>query len=297
MVAAIELVQVRASSLPSVDCDLMDDHCLFERRDDGIGLITFNRPERMNAISPEMYALIIRFIGEAEVDPAVRCVVLTGAGRAFCAGIDTTAMTAAASQEPVADRPKSALSEHVAATEALRKRQDAVGLRLHQMNKPTIAIVNGHAIGAGFAMALACDMRVIGEAAVISTGFGRLGLAGDGGATYWLTKMVPSGIARELCFTSENIPAERARALGIANRVFPQETLLEQGLEFALQFAKGPTTIYGKMKENLNNAWHMSPKQSLDIEATNMGLSRLTNDYQEAIRAYRDRRPPEFTGT
>lgn len=280
----------------------MDDHCLFERRDDGIGLLTFNRPERMNAISPEMYALIIRYIGEAEADPAVRCLVLTGAGRAFCAGIDTGAMAAASAAADsgagaAAPQAKSALSDLVASTEALRKRQDAVGLRLHQMNKPTIAIINGHAIGAGFAMALACDMRVMSESAVISTGFGRLGLAGDGGATYWLTKMVPSGIARELCFTSENIPSERAKSLGIANRVFPAETLLAQGMEFALQFAKGPTTIYGKMKENLNNSWFMSPKQALDSEATNMGLSRLTNDYQEAIRAYREKRSPEYTGT
>ena len=124
-----------------------------------------------------------------------------------------------------------------------------------------------------------------------------MGLSGDHGGTYFLTKLVGSGIARELCFTGEAVDATRAAALGIANRVFAQEKLMEDALAFCGQIAQGPTAIYGRMKDNLNAAWTATTREALDTEAFNIALSRLGNDAAEAGRAVREKRPPRFTGT
>lgn len=267
------------------------DHCLLEKRDDGIALITLNRPERLNAISPELFELLSGFLADCEADVAVRCVAITGAGRAFCAGIDLSGL---GTGPTVGNGP---LTDLTARVEYTRRRHEAVALRLHTMPKPTVAIVNGHAIGAGLSFALACDIRLVGPAASFATGYARMGLSGDHGGTYFLTKLVGSGIARELCFTGEAVDATRAAALGIANQVFPQETLLDASLAFCQKLAQGPTAIYGRMKDNLNAAWTATTQEALDREAMNIAMSRLGNDAAEAGRAVREKRPPKFSGT
>lgn len=267
---------------------------LLEKRPDGVALVTLNRPDAMNATTPEMGMQIAGYLDDCANDPAVRCIAVTGAGRAFCAGADVKNMNRRNQAGPADDGLLAGLDARV---RELRARQDAVGLRLHAIGKPTVAIVNGHAIGAGFALAVACDLRLMGDGAKLSTGFAKTATSGDGGGTYFLTKLVNAGVARELCFTAETLGAEKALQLGIVNRVYPQDTLLEDALAFCAQLAKGPTAAFARMKENLNLAWSATPKQALDFEAANIVYSTLGRDHREAVAAFVERREPNFTGT
>jgi 2-(1,2-epoxy-1,2-dihydrophenyl)acetyl-CoA isomerase len=269
--------------------------CLFEKRDDGVAVITMNRPERMNAMSAEMRQLLVEHIATCEADPEIRCVLLTGAGRAFCSGADVGGIQERNQGLEAPDRGQLALIEERIL--ALRMRQHRAVLRLHVMGKPTVAVINGPAIGVGFSYALACDLRLMGSEARVSTGFGKMALPGDGGGTYFLTKLVGSGVARELCFTAEMIEAARALQLGLVNRVHPEDSLMEEALAFCARLAAGPTLAYAKMKENLNFAWTASAQEALDFEASNMIFATLSRDHKEAFTAFLEKRPPIFTGT
>lgn len=267
--------------------------CLFEKRADGIGVITLNRPDQMNAITPDVSTLLAEYIADCEADPAIRCIAVTGAGRAFCSGADVKNMSRRNAAGPSDAGLLAGLDERI---RDLRNRQDAVAIRLHTMAKPTIAIINGYAIGAGFALAAACDMRVMGDQARMSTGFAKIAASGDGGGTYFLTKLVNSALARELCFTAEMLTAERALELGLVNRVFAQDSLMDEALKFCAIFANGPTGAFGRMKENLNLAWSATTKEALDFEARNIVLSTLSRDHREAAQAFVEKRQPKFLG-
>jgi 2-(1,2-epoxy-1,2-dihydrophenyl)acetyl-CoA isomerase len=178
----------------------------------------------------------------------------------------------------------------------LQGRQDRSVLKLHTLPKPTVAIVNGYAIGAGFSLALACDIRLMGDEAKIGTGFGKLGVSGDNGGTFFLSRLVGTGIARELCFTAEIFDAARAQQLGIANHVFPQDRLMEDALAFCDRLAHGPTAAFARMKLNLNQAWTSTAKEALDSEAERMCLSTLSGDFREAVKAFVEKRDPRFGG-
>lgn len=268
---------------------------LFEKRADGIGLITFNRPERMNALGPGMMELLAEHVAECDADPEVRCVVLTGAGRGFCAGADIKGLDSqerARSDGP----PTDPMADFHGRVKQLRQRQDGLGLKLHTMAKPTVAIINGYAIGAGLSFALACDLRLMGSEAKISAGFRNLALSGDMGGTYFLSKLVGNGVCRELIFTGEMLDAPRALALGIVNRVYPQESLMDEALAFCAELAKGPTLAMGMAKENLAVASVASAKEALDYEARTMILGMKSEDHREAVRAFVEKRSPQFKG-
>jgi 2-(1,2-epoxy-1,2-dihydrophenyl)acetyl-CoA isomerase len=268
--------------------------CLLEKRGDGVALITLNRPERMNALVPELSASLRQFVAECEADRAVRCIAITGAGRAFCAGADVGNMQRSADAAAHDPGLLAKLDDRI---RELRERHTAIGLRLHTMAKPTVAIVNGYAIGAGFALACACDIRLAGSEAKLSTGFANTATTGDGGGTFFLTKLVNSGVARELCFDPAHISAQRARELGIVNHVYPQDRLMDEALAFCAKLAAGPTAAFGRMKENLNLAWHATGKEAIDLECANIVYSMQGNDHREAVRAFMEKREPKFTGT
>ena len=184
--------------------------CLIDKRADGVALITLNRPERRNAMSAEMSALLIEHLADCEQDPDVRCVAVTGAGdQAFCAGADIKRLHDASHGSRVEAEPS--FEEKVL---DLRRRQNGTVIKLHTMPKPTVAIVNGYAIGAGASYALSCDLRLLGDRARLSTGYRNLAVGGDLGGPYFLSKMVGSGIARELMFTGEMLDGRAASASG-----------------------------------------------------------------------------------
>ncbi|HEY7270760.1 MAG TPA: enoyl-CoA hydratase-related protein [Dehalococcoidia bacterium] len=270
------------------------DEVLFDKRADGVGLITLNRPDSLNALTGEMFAGLGGYLDDCERDAAVRCVALTGAGRAFCAGGDVKAMAAAASGGARGESSVAETLERWAAE--LRHWHDATSLRLHTMPKPVVAIVNGHATGAGMALALACDVRLCSDRARFGTAFRNVGLSGDFGLSYFLPLVAGTGRARELFFTAEVIDAAKALEYGIANRVFEHDSLTDEALAFCAALAAGPTGAFGRMKANLNLAESGSLQAVLDQEAFSQRLNRLSADHKEAAAAFVEKRQPQFRG-
>jgi len=268
----------------------MSSDVLLVRRDDGVCTITLNRPEKLNALNPELMDVFPAEVRKAADDPGVRCVVLTGAGRAFCAGGDVGAM-AGRTDGPVASAA-GAITDDI---HALRRREEVSRL-LHEMPKPTIAAVNGYAVGAGLSIALACDIRIAGESARFGTGFARVGFSGDYGGTYFLTSLVGSGRARDLYFTGRVIDAQEALAIGMVNRVVPDADLLSEARALARQIARGPRVAFALMKANLNQALRATLPEMLDMEAERMIITGRTEDHREAARAFVEKREPKFVG-
>jgi 2-(1,2-epoxy-1,2-dihydrophenyl)acetyl-CoA isomerase len=256
--------------------------------DDGVAVLTMNRPDRRNAMSEAMMSAMEQVLAEVETDDAVGCVVLTGAGGAFCAGGDVKAMA----ERSAADRAQTL----DAAVHRQRLRQRATSGRLWQMPKPTIAAIGGPAAGAGLALALACDLRYATEGAVLTTAFAKVGFSGDYGGTWFLTRLVGSAKARELYYFSERLPAGDAERLGIVNAVFPAAEFDRQVLERAQRLAHGPRLAYRYMKENLNRAVNGELGECMDLEVTHHLRTRLTEDHREAAAAFVERREPRFTG-
>lgn len=250
----------------------------------GVLTLTMNRPERMNALSMEMGLGMMAEIERASGDAEVGAIVLTGAGRAFCAGGDVKTMEARGEQTPETR------------LEILRNRS-RLSLVIRQCLKPVIAMVNGPAFGAGFSIALACDFRIAGQSARFGTAFGRVGLSGDFGGTYNLTKLVGPMVARELFLLADPFDAERANKLGILTRLFPDESLREETMAFAKRFADGPRVAIGYMKRNLLAAETEPLDRVLEIEALHQTLrTSQTEDHKEAVRAFAEKRPPAFKG-
>ncbi|HEY7801278.1 MAG TPA: enoyl-CoA hydratase-related protein, partial [Dehalococcoidia bacterium] len=181
--------------------------------------------------------------------------------------------------------------------EGLRRSQRETSYMLHTMAKPTIAMVNGHAVGAGLSLALACDLRVASDRAKFGTAFRNVGFSGDFGGSYFLQRLVGMGKARELYMTGEILPADQAERIGMVNRVVAHDDLEAETLKLATHLASGPTLAYGRMKENLNRAETSDLTTLLDQEALNMRLSGMTNDHREAARAFVEKRQPTFTGS
>jgi 2-(1,2-epoxy-1,2-dihydrophenyl)acetyl-CoA isomerase len=257
--------------------------------DDGVAVLTMNRPDRRNAMSEAMMSAMERVLAEAETDDAVGCVVLTGAGGAFCAGGDVKAMA----ERSAADRAQTL----DASAHRQRLRQRATSGRLWQMPKPTIAAIGGPAAGAGLALALACDLRYALEGAVLTTAFAKVGFSGDYGGTWFLTRLVGSAKARELYYFSERLSAADAERLGIVNAVFPAAEFDQQVRERARRLAHGPRLAYRYMKENLNRAVNGELGECMDLEVTHHLRTGLTEDHREAARAFVERREPRFTGS
>jgi 2-(1,2-epoxy-1,2-dihydrophenyl)acetyl-CoA isomerase len=255
--------------------------------DDGVAVLTMNRPSRRNAMSEAMMAAMDRLLGEVEIDDSVGCVVLTGAGGAFCAGGDVKAM---------AERTGDRVSSMDAVVQRQRLRQRATSGRLWRMPKPTIAAIGGPAAGAGLSLALACDLRYAVDGAVLTTAFARVAFSGDYGGAWFLTRLVGSAKAKELYYFSDRLSAADAERLGIVNAVFPEEDFDIEVKERARRLAQGPRVAYRYMKENLNRAVNGELDDYMDIEVTHHIRTGLTEDHREAAKAFVERREPHFTG-
>ena len=258
---------------------------------DGVAVITMNRPDRRNAFSPAMISAMAAVLAQVETDDAVGCVVLTGAGGAFCAGGDVKSMAA-----PPADRGDGAGRSVDAAIHRQRLNQRATSGRLWSMPKPTIAAIGGPAAGAGLSLALACDLRYAVPGAVLTTAFARVAFAGDYGGTWFLTRLVGSGKAKELYYFSERLTAEDAERLGIVNAIFSAEDFEREVMARARRLAHGPSIAYRYMKENLNRAVAGELGECMDLEVTHHVHTGLTEDHREAARAFVDKREPQFRG-
>jgi 2-(1,2-epoxy-1,2-dihydrophenyl)acetyl-CoA isomerase len=252
----------------------------------GIGVITLNRPEVLNAVTHDMWESLRLACEELAEDSSVRAVILTGSGRGFCAGGDVKGMAARDLREGDSDAMVARL---VIFLKSVRY--------LAEMPKPTIAAVRGPAAGAGLSLALACDFRILGNDAALTTAFAQVGLSGDFGASYFLTQLIGAGRARELMMTSPTLDAETACQLGLANRVVASDQLDQEARAFARQLADGPTMAFDYMKQNINAVANgASLGELLEQEARNMIASMLTEDHREAAQAFVDKRLPRFRG-
>jgi 2-(1,2-epoxy-1,2-dihydrophenyl)acetyl-CoA isomerase len=270
---------------------------LVGRVDQGVGVLTMNRPERRNALSGAMTAAMARALAQFEVDDEVGCVVLTGAGGAFCAGGDVKAMAENTDNGGRgAGGPETRRSTIDESIHLQRLNQRATAGRLYEMPKPTIAALPGAAAGAGLSLALACDLRYAAESAVLTTAFARVGFAGDYGGTWFLTRLVGPARARELYYLSPRLSAAEADHLGIVNAVFSDDRLEDEVLAIARQLAAGPRVAYRYMKENLNRAVLGEPGECLDMEAAHHIRTGLTEDHREAVAAFLEKREPVFRG-
>ena len=257
---------------------------LLESISDGVALLTMNRPERLNAVSPLMIERMLQALSRIAADRTVGAVVLTGAGRAFCSGGDVKAMAG--------DRPHGDGSLEEMA-HSLRSNMEISRL-LHEMPKPTIAMVRGAAAGAGLSLALACDLRIGGVSARLGTAFARVGYSGDYGGSYFLTRLVGTAKARELYYTAELLDSGPALALGLLNRVVPDAELERETFALAARMARGPRIALGYMKRNLNAAESGSLAEVLDLEAWHHTRCGTTEEHREAARAFVEKREPVF---
>lgn len=261
----------------------MENH-LIETVADGVATLTLNRPERLNALSTPIMEGLLEALPRLARDSSVGSVVLTGAGRAFCAGGDVKSMA-----EGSAERSMEEAVAH------LRGRMEVSRL-LHEIPKPTIAMVNGPAAGAGLSLALACDLRVAGQSARFVTAFANIGFSGDFGGSYFLSKLVGTGKARELYYTAEPLDAAQAHALGVVNRVVADADLADATMQLARKLARGPRIALALMKQNFNAAENGSLVELLDLEARRQIETGRTADHKEAARAFVEKRAPVFAG-
>ena len=262
---------------------------LLANLDAGVLTLTLNRPEARNAMTGAMTTALASRLAWAEFDPAVKCVVLTGAGKGFCAGGDVKGM-AASGDGTVGDNTIDG------AIHRQRVNQRATAGKLFKMPKPTIAALPGAAAGAGLALALACDLRIMSSNAILTTAFARVGFSGDYGGTYFLTQLVGSAKAREMYYLSDRVSAEEALRLGLTNWVCEPDDLAARTREIAGRLAAGPTVAYRYMKENLNRAMGGDVDECLDLEATHHVHCGQTEDHRAATQAFVDKREPVFNG-
>ncbi|HVE03856.1 MAG TPA: enoyl-CoA hydratase-related protein [Rhizomicrobium sp.] len=261
--------------------------------EDGVAVITMNRPERRNALSGVMLTAMAAALAAFETDSEVACIVLTGAGGAFCAGGDVKGMAEGTGGGSTA----AAGTDLDSRIHAQRVSQRATAGRLFKMPKPTIASLPGAAAGAGLSLALACDLRIASEKAVMTTAFAKVGFSGDYGGTYFLSQLVGTAKARELYFLSERIDMSTALRLGLVNFVVPAEQLETETLKLAQRLARGPRVAYRYMKENINRAASGADVDDcLDLEATHHVHTGFTEDHREAAKAFVEKREPMFKG-
>jgi 2-(1,2-epoxy-1,2-dihydrophenyl)acetyl-CoA isomerase len=249
-------------------------------KDSRVGTITLNRPQALNAFVPEMNREVLETLKESERDAEVRCVVLTGAGRAFCAGQDLKGRT---------PDQKGSLGA------SLREKYNPMIRQIRQMETIVIAAVNGVAAGAGCNLALACDLRLASEEAKFIQSFVRVGLAPDSGGSFILPRLVGVSKAMELLLLGETVDAREAQRIGLVAKVFPAAEFPERARELARQVARSPRSI-GLIKRAVNRAMLPELEACLEYEAYLQEIAGRSSDYDEGVRAFLEKRAPVFTG-
>ena len=257
---------------------------LLESTENGITTLTLNRPERLNALSGEMTSGLKEALERLATDRDCGVIVIAGAGRGWCAGGDVKTMESRGRDQTIEER-----------AEGLR-RSHQLPLLIRTIPKVVIASINGPAAGAGFSLALACDLRIAGKSARFGTAFARIGYSGDYGGTWSLTRLVGTAKARELYFTADLIDAEEAGRLGIVNKVVPDDELQAETTAFARRIADGPLVALGYMKRNLLAAETEPFATVLDLEAQHQARCGMTEDHKEAVAAFNEKRRPVFKG-
>ena len=253
-----------------------------------IGWLGLRRPQAHNALNMKMIRELRQVFQDLEEMKELRALVLTGEGRSFCAGGDLGGMSGGQLVTGV-----ESFDEKV---DDLKKKQRTLTMRIRDFSKPTIAALPGAAAGAGFSIALACDIRLASRSAFVTTAFSRIGLSGDYGGSWLLTQLVGTSVAKSLYFTSRRVGAEEGYRLGIFNEIYEDEDFRSRFIEFAEEIAQGAPIALGLMKQNLNRACEEPFEVCLDYEAENLMKCAGTDDHKEAVSAFLEKRKPNFSG-
>jgi len=262
----------------------MDD-VLIERTEGALRILALNRPERRNALNAALCEGLLQALRDAADDTEVGAVLLRGEGPAFCVGGDVKDMAEGKGRDLTTEQR----------VRSLRRRMEASRL-LHTMPKPTVAAVRGAVAGAGLSLALACDFRVVAKSTKITSAFAKVGLSGDYGGSWFLTRIVGAARARDLYLRPRVIGADDALAIGLVTEVVDDDALEERAHRLAQELAQGPRVTLGYMKQNLNHAISGSLESALDLEALHHTLSAGTQDHREAAAAFVEKREPRFVG-
>lgn len=252
---------------------------------DRVAVLTLNRPEKLNALSDEMMRSAIATLERCATDSEIGCVVVTGEGRAFCAGGDVSAMAGPS-------RADLTLEQRVDRQRDIHRLPSL----LYDLPKVTIAAVNGVAAGAGLGIALSCDLRIGSDRARFTTAFAKVGFGGDFGTTWKLARLVGEAKAKELFFLSEMVDANDAMRLGLVNRVCPHDTLAPEVHRIAQRIASGPLVSFRYMKQNIQLAMTSDYQTMLDREALTHLRCGQTEDHREGVAAFLEKREPKFRG-
>lgn len=254
-------------------------------KEDLVALISFNRPHVYNAINEQLTSELMAALHTANHDPEIRCIVVTGEGKAFCSGQDLHDESALQKE-----------GDQFSLGKSVHERYNPLLRAFAEVEKPIIAAVNGIAAGAGCSLALACDLRFITPETRFSEAFVRIGLAPDSGSSYFLPRLVGLGKALEIAMTGRDVKAEEALSIGLANRIVESEMLLEETFSFARELAKGPTKAIGLAKKAIYKGMEGTLEDALEFEACAQEEAGKTDDFLEGITAFSQKRKPVFRG-
>jgi len=264
---------------------MSDEKILLTEKKNGVGIITLNRPDKLNAFSDELTFQLQDALKEMEKDKDVRAIILTAAGRGFCAGQDLQSRSIA---QEMGERPSLG--------DSIRRRYNPIVIKLRRIEKPIIAAVNGVAAGAGASIAFACDYRIVTDKVNFIQSFTKVGLIPDSGATFILTRLVGLTKAFELMLSAEKLSAQEALHLGIINKIVSEEDLMKEAMALAEKLAMGPTKAFGLTKRAVNRAVFDDLEELLEYEASLQEIAGRSDDFAEGVKAFVEKRTPQYTG-
>jgi 2-(1,2-epoxy-1,2-dihydrophenyl)acetyl-CoA isomerase len=255
-------------------------------RDGAVAVLILDRPDVLNAFDEPLTAALVAAVTDAAADASVRCVVITGAGRAFSAGQDLRDRVTALAQ-----------GTELRLGDELRRRYHPVVTAIREMRKPVIAAVNGIAAGAGFGLAVSCDARVVSESATFRAAWSKVGLVPDAASAYFLPRLVGWGRAIDIAFSGAPITSDEALRIGLATRVWPDAEFADRWRAYARDLAGGATEAYALTKEGFNASWDRSLRDFLELEAALQDRAGRSKDYVEGVQAFLEKRPARMTGS
>lgn len=264
---------------------MTDEKILLTEKKGNVGIITLNRPDKLNSFNDELTFQLQDALKEMEKDKEVRAIILTGAGRGFCAGQDLQSRSIA---QEMGQRPSLG--------DSIKRRYNPIVTKLRRMEKPIIAAVNGVAAGAGASVAFACDFRIVTDKTSFIQSFTKVGLIPDSGATFVLPRLIGVTRAFELMLSADKLTAEEALRLGVVNKVVTDEELMKEALALAEKLAAGPTKAFGLTKRAVNKAIFDDLEELLEYEANLQEIAGRSDDFEEGVKAFVEKRPAQYKG-
>lgn len=264
---------------------MSEENILLVEQKDAVQIITLNRPDKLNSFNDELTFKLQDALKEAERHEGTRAIIITGAGRGFCAGQDlqSRAVSADGAQRP-------------SLGDSIRRRYNPIIVRIRRMEKPVIAAINGVAAGAGASVTFACDYRIVAEGVSFIQSFTKVGLIPDSGSTFFLPRLIGLTKALELMYNAEKLEAAEALRLGLINKIVSPDQLMKEALELATKLSVGPTKAFGLTKRAVNRAVFPDLEELLDYEASLQEIAGRSDDFQEGVRAFVEKRQPSYSG-